>query len=104
MKHNRADIKRQTFTDHPLEAQSRLNMKTAGMNLTPWGFEYEGSATIHYYKKPGTLEYVFITHLSELHALPEGQADVGLKELRRALMALYGREDKRRTDTKEVIL
>lgn len=104
MKHNRADIKRETHSDHPLKESSRQQMEIAGKNLAPWGYEYEGSATIHYYKKHNTHDFVFITHLSKLELLPEGQADVGLKELRRALMGYYGREDKRRTDTKEEIL
>lgn len=104
MKHSKADIKRDVYQDHPGETQARINTEIAGKNLAPWGFEYEGSATIHYYKKPGTHDFVFITHLTGLGILPEGQADVGLKELRRSLMSFYGQEDKRRKDTQEEIL
>lgn len=104
MKHNRADIKRQSYEDHPMQNQAKVNLKIAGSNLAPWGMSYEGTAAVHLYKKPGSLDYVFISHLSDMGSIPEGQADVALKELRRALMAQYGREDVRRTDTKEEML
>lgn len=104
MKHNRADIKRDTVEDHPMQQRAKMSLEMAGTNLAPWGFEYEGTAAVHYYRKPNTHDFVFITHLVKFNGIPEGQADVGLKELRRALMGLFGREDKRRSDTKEVIL
>jgi hypothetical protein len=104
MKQNRANIKRDEYKDHPLHDKAALNLTLAGTSLTPWGFEYQGSASVHYYKKSGTHDFVFISHLSKLNNVPEAQSDVGLKELRRAMMAIYGREDKRRTDTQEVIL
>lgn len=100
-KQNRADIKREVFTDHPTQAQAEMNIKLAGNNLAPWGFEYEASAVIHYYKKPNTHDYIFIAQTIGFHHIPEGQADVGLKELRRSLMAAYGREEQRRKDTKD---
>ena len=86
-----------------MQDRAKLNLTLAGSNLTPWGFEYEGSVAIHYYKKPGTHDFVFITHVPGM-SIPEAQADVGLKELRRAMMAQFGREDMRRDDTSEVIL
>jgi hypothetical protein len=104
IKQNKADIKRETFLDHPTQDRASMNIKVAGANLAPWGFEHEGSVAVHFYKKPNTHDYIFITHLVQLDKVPEGQADVGLKELRRAMMGVYGREDRRRTDVNEEII
>lgn len=104
LKKNRADIKRETFEDHPAQTLSRTNIQLSGSALAPWGYENVGSLVLHYYQKPGTHDYTFITQLVDLHKVPEGQADVGLKEARRSLMGAYGREDKRRKDTEQEIL
>jgi hypothetical protein len=104
MKHNRADIQRDTLTDHPAADQSCLQIRLAGANLAPWGLDYKASAVVHYYQQPGTTNFAFIEQLVGISSIPEGQADVGHKTLRKALMKAYGREDVRRKDTKEEIL
>jgi len=95
---NKAEIKRDVYEDHPAQGMARMQVKAAGVNICPLGFEYQGSAVIHFYKQNGTLTFVFGSQLVNIHNIPEAQVDVGLKELRRALMAVFGREDKRRKD------
>ena len=105
--HNRADIDRQTYEGqqaHPAQARATDAIQSAGKVLAPWGFKYEGSAVVHYYSKPMTTDFVFGQQLIGMNGIAEGQADVGLKELRRALMGAYGRSDGRRKDTKEEVL
>jgi hypothetical protein len=100
----KADIQRDTYDEHPLKDASKFQLTVAGTNLAPWGYDYEGSVAMHYYKQKGTHNYVFISQQLGLGKVPEAQADVGLKELRKAMMKTYGREDNRRGDVKEEIL
>jgi hypothetical protein len=103
MKQNRADIKRSDLqTD--MAGHANANIKIAGTNLKPWDMDYVASATVHLYKRSGSANFAFINQLVGFTQVEEGQADVALKELRRALMAAYGREDKRRSDTKDELL
>ncbi len=92
----KADIKRNTVSDHPGQHLAKSQLQLAGKNLAPTLFTYEGSAAVHFYRMPGTDTYAFISQLADIYTLPEGQVDVGLKELRRMLMDAFGREDKRR--------
>lgn len=100
---NKADIKRDTLNDHPSKERSAFNLKLAGINLAPWEFEHEGSFAVHFYRKNGETTFAFICQTSGLGAIPEAQTDVGLKELRRALMGFYGREEKRRPGADEIL-
>lgn len=104
MKHNKADILRQDGKDLFCKDQSNMNLKIAGFNLKPLGFEYQGSASVHYYRKFGSDDFTFIVQLIGFKDIEEGQADLGWKEMKKSLMKLFGREDKRRTDTKEEII
>lgn len=81
------------------------NLKLAGKHMTPWDSEYLGSATVHFYKSR-IIEHTFdFAHqMVGMNMIQEGQADLGLKTLRTAMMAVYGKEDKRRTDTPQVII
>lgn len=93
------------MTDHPAQEIANRQVRNAGVNLAPWEFDYEASVVVHYYKKRGSDHtYAFLSQLVGLENLPEPQADVGHKELRKALMKAYGREEGRRTDTKDEIL
>jgi hypothetical protein len=96
---SKADIKRNTVTDHPAQNLAKSQLQLAGKNLAPTLFKYEGSAAVHFYRMEGTDTYAFISQLADIYTLPEGQVDVGLKELRRMLMDTFGREDKRRLNS-----
>lgn len=89
---NKADISRQDWSDHPVKDRAGAQVRSAGNALTPFGMEYECSAVVHFYRKPGTHQYAFIAQDTGLNAIPEGQADVGLKEMKRHMMGVYGRE------------
>lgn len=95
---NTAKIEREEISDHPAEEFATRSLINAGQNLAPYGFEYQGSVATHFYReKKGILEtgketYAFINQTHDLAKVQEGQADAGLKELRRTMMQAYGRE------------
>lgn len=102
---NKADISRTDIDDHPMCSNAQSNLKLSGLAIAPFGMVYHGSAVVHYYKKSGTNDFAFATQLVGLQTIEEGQADVGWKELKKALMKAYGREDKgRRTDTNQELI
>lgn len=98
---NKADIKRESLHDHPMKPLADMQLKMAGNGLTPWGFDYQGTASVHFFRKNGETTFAFMPHILGMAALEEGQADAGLKELRRVMMAAFGREDTKRGDTKD---
>lgn len=93
---NKADIKRDNLTDHPSKSFATVGLTNAGKALKPFQFEYQGSVAIHFYKIEGRDEYAFIVQQVGLPKIPEGQADVGFKEMKRTMMSVYGRETKER--------
>lgn len=101
MSQNKADIKRESLHDHPMKPMSDMQMRLSGTNLTPWGFDYQGSATVHFFQKKGETVFAFMPHLVGVGALQEGQADAGLKELRKVMMSAFGRTDTKRGDTRD---
>lgn len=88
---NKAQIDRELRKDHPAEPLAKKFQRNSAEILKPFGFEHQASATVHFYKMPGTHTFVFICHLNGLENIPETQADVGCKELQRAMMAAFGR-------------
>lgn len=104
MKHNRADIKRDVLDNHPSSEHSNSSLRIAGKVIAPFGFEYQASAAVHLFKKPGSMDFVFINQIVGFDRIEEGHADVAHKELRKSLMGLYGREDGRRKDTKDEMI
>lgn len=93
---NRAQIKRDDITDHPARSFAIVGLTNAGKALKPFQFEYQASICLHFYKIPGRDDFAFIFQQAGLPGIQEGQADAGLKELRKQLMAYYGREEKER--------
>ena len=72
-------------------------LRRAGEACTPAGYEYIGSAAVHYYKNRFQ-ERNFSTACQTLVSnVEEGFCDVGWKKLREALMSAFGREEKKRT-------
>ena len=93
----KADIKRDEIADHPAQNMANLQVKLAGSNLAPLGFEYQASVAVHFYKQRNSETFAFICQQTDIYKLPEGQVDVGVKELRKALMKSFGREENRRS-------
>lgn len=80
--------------DEPKVEQSTYWLKRAGEAARPPGYEYLGSAVVHYYK--GTFEERTFTTICQalVSKIEEGFADVGWKNLRKELMRKFGREEK----------
>ncbi len=88
-----ASVEREVISDHERSVLANGIINQAGKALRPNGFEHQASIVVHLYK--ATLadhNFAFINQMVGLDRIPEGQADVALKELRRALMENYGRE------------
>ena len=97
-KRNKAKVESEVFSGNqlPLHIQyTNSVVKDAGVKLQPDGFEYVGSACIHYYKSKFK-DHEYVTKIQDLLGdVPEGFADFGYKQLRNAMMTHYGRENPR---------
>ena len=78
----------------PSVEESNHYLRKSGQSVRLAGSEYLGSVCVHYYRKPNTEH----THtfqfgvMASLKRVDEGNADVGLKELRKRMMQYYGRD------------
>lgn len=70
-------------------------LRKVGTWLTPVGFDYTGSAVVHYYQTKKSLlakpEYKTITQVTLDSDVEEGFADFGWKRLQVALMSAFGK-------------
>jgi hypothetical protein len=75
--------------------RSNHNLRESGAGITPIGFEFIGSACVHFYRAPnlGNEHSYKFGVIADLDAIQEGNADTGLKELRRRMMQRYGRTE-----------
>lgn len=63
--------------------------------IRPNGFKHVGSVAVHFYENNfQDFDYTLLTQISLNPDVPEGFADLGWKELRRALMVKFGRTPK----------
>lgn len=94
---NRANVERSDAFDHPGREYAKDAIIRGALALKPLGLiKHQGSFALHMYVAEGTTDFMFICQTVGLHDIPEAQVDVGLKELRRQLMGLYGRDEKSR--------
>lgn len=87
-------IERKNVSDHPEQQKAAVHLKEAGLALKPFGFEYQASFAVHLYQISGQTVFSFVLQPHHMGIIPEQEADAALKEARRALMAIYGREEK----------
>lgn len=94
---NQAKIDRVDAKNHPGRTYAKAMLENTAACLKP-GIEYkhQGSFAVHMYKVENQDTYSFVCQMVGLDEIPEGQTDVGLKELRKQLMAQYGRTEKTR--------
>lgn len=93
----KADVKRDNLSNHHLRKSTEQLLTTAGKALRPIGFDYLGSATVHYYVAESgmtTNAFAFISQTAGMNEIPEQAADAGHKELKTTLMGIYGRKPK----------
>ncbi len=95
---NSAKIERVEKTQDINEPNDLLT--SAGNVCKPFGAKLVASVAIHYYEVPGQTDsnvktFQFVSQRVGLKDVDEGQCDAGLKELKRALMADYGRPEPR---------
>lgn len=92
-KKNKAEIISETVRALSLEQQAaNKSLKRAGEILVPFGCDYLGSVAVHYYSDSESSKTAFslATQVS-LEKVTEGLADFGEKQLKKAMMAAYGR-------------
>lgn len=92
---NKAKIDRQDALDHPGRLMAKGMLQKAALSLQPAPtMEHRASFAVHMFQVGDGTDYAFVVQSVGLDQIPEGMTDVGLKELRRQLMAIYGREEK----------
>lgn len=89
-------IERQDLKDHPSQDVAAAHLEEAALSLKPFGFEYQASFAVHLYQIAGQNVFSFVLQPRHMGIIPEQEADAALKEARRALMAIYGREERKR--------
>lgn len=72
-------------------------LKRSGEAIRPSGFEYAGSAVVHYYKGLFNRNSFTTVCQASVEGVEEGLADFGWKNLRKELMRRFGRTEKQRT-------
>ena len=93
----KADVKRDNLSNHHLRKSTEQLLITAGKAVRPIGFDYLGTACVHYYVAESgmtTNAFAFIQHTVGMNEVPEQAADAGHKELKTTLMKIYGRREK----------
>lgn len=95
---NRAVVTTEKLNAHDLPAQgAKARIREAGQILKPWNAEYVGSAVIHYYTVPGSIDkptFLVLCH-TDLERVTEGHASHGWKELKDHMMQAFGRQPPR---------
>lgn len=79
--------------DDPCVEKANHHLRESGKSYIPPGSEFIGSACVHYYRAPnlGDDHTYHFGIIADLDLVGEGNADVGLKELRKRMMQRYGR-------------
>ena len=80
-------------SDRKVESSNQW-LRRSGQAVIPPSSEYIGSACVHFYRDDsnGNRPVFHFGVIADLGSIQEGNADVGLKELRRRLMNHYGRK------------
>lgn len=97
-KRNKADVSREKIESYEIRFKEiKEKMVEVAKLLQPLGFEYAGLAAVFLFedtqnKYSANHNYVFCSQ-TLLEDVPEGQADVAFKELKKAMMEAYGREE-----------
>lgn len=105
---SKTTIARSKENGHPSRAISLDFIKKSGRALLPPEYTYQGSAVVHFYEHKSNAmmgqggNFAFVAHHTEMGDVPEQQASAGVQELSRALMSVYGRQFKDKTDIKLV--
>lgn len=94
-KRNKAEVTRETLSKEDARA-AEINARARDLAkiVCPVGFEYAGQATVYLFSNEADKNrpvFVFVNQVM-LSNVPEGQADVAFKELKKAMMNAYGRE------------
>lgn len=82
--------------DTDMAVHARGLLEQSGRLYTPIGADYVGSAVVHYYSKKGLSENsidLFCMCQTDVGSVTEKHADIGLKQLRSALMNLWNRKE-----------
>lgn len=95
MNQNRAEIERKEIKprEDPNAEKANFHLKTAGAALTPPGCEYVGSFAAHMYKEtlnPKSFDLAVQAPIGNAH---EVWTDMAWKEVRKVLMAKFGRKE-----------
>lgn len=87
------DIKTETISDNrEVHQHHRELIKRAGSTLTPIGSRYVGTAVVHVYEPFSDAGGMLcVTNATFTKEITEVQAGLAMDELRRKLMAAYGR-------------
>lgn len=96
---NRATVTEEELDLTPFGSEQAL-LRRAGKGCSPLGdAKYLGSAAIHYYSRevlPSNPEYFVICQTVDMKGVVEHHADVGYRQLKTALMKVFGRKEPRR--------
>ena len=81
--------------DDPSVEAANHHLRESGRACRPIRSDYIGSACVHFYREPnlGNEHTFHFGIIADLDLVQEGNADVGLKELRKRMMQRYGRTE-----------
>lgn len=95
---NRATVTEEELDITPYGPERDL-LKKAGKGCCPIGdAKYLGSAAIHYYSRetlPSSPEFFVVCQTADMKGVVENHADLGYRQLKTALMKVFGRKEPR---------